>query len=442
MRKGGLQNLTARCTRHATAAVAVFLCALPAGAGELRVLLEGETGVRNDGNLRQTGDQAGEADPQDVGRAALRLLLSYNAQNRFDLALGYSPSYERSFDDSSLAGATHRLDLGLRGALTRRLAVDVRERLLSAPGLDLYTPTASADSIAVSRRGRQLFHNLDIGLHNALTRRTTFDVGVSNSVRRFEEDDLANAQSLGATLGASFHSDEDRVFEGSAGLERFSWERGREANVRTLEASYTHPFNRFTRLSLEAGSFYVEQRQPRRLTPDNPEPLPEEPFTESKTGWRGGVRVSQERRLFQWNVGYRHDVAPGYGVARAVEAENAFLGVSTNIGRRLTLGLDGNGSRQRDLNDAATEPLTEFAAGTFRLSWGFTPSLRLTGGYSRIWQQSRVQLFDDLSYDRYFLGLAFRIYHTGDKPRAPEELERGGDSTGEPTDADAQPDVP
>jgi hypothetical protein len=47
-----------------------------------------------------------------------------------------------------------------------------------------------------------------------------------------------------------------------------------------------------------------------------------------------------------------------------------------------------------------------------------------------------VQLFDDLSYDRYFLGLAFRIYRTGDKPRAPEELERGGEPT------DAEPDVP
>lgn len=419
-------------------AAAVTFCTVPAVAGELRVLLEGEAGVRNDGNLRQQArppaDPAAESDPQaqDVGRAGLHLLLSYNTGQRFDLALGYSPTYERSFDDSSLAGAGHRLDLGLRGILTRRLTVDVRERLLSTPGLDLYTPATAPESIAVTRRGRQLSHSLDIGLSHELTRRATLKVGLSNSVRSFEnrseEDRLADAQSLGADVGAAFHFDRERELEFTAGTERFSWERGREARVRTLEATYAHPFGRFVRMRLEAGSFYVEQRQP-RVTDPQPEA-----FTASKTGWRGGAQISREGRLFHWNVGYRHDVAPGYGVARAVEADNAFLGTSTQIGRRLTLGVDGNASRQRDLA-AAAKPLTELATGTLRLSWGFTPALRLTGGYSRVWQRSRVQLFDNLSYDRYFLGLAFRIYQTGDKPRAPEELKRGGEPT------DAEPDV-
>jgi hypothetical protein len=419
MHRGVLRNLTM--------AAAVWLCAAPGHAGELRVLLEGETGVRNDGNFRQQARQArqaGEGDPQaqDVGRAGFHLLLSYNARRLFDLALGYSPSYERSFDDSSLAGAGHRLDLGLRGALTRRLALDVRERLLSSPGLDLSTPATAPESIAVARRGRQLSHSLDIGLSNELSRRSTLKLGLSNSVRRFEnrsdEDRLADAQSIGADIGAAFHLDRERDLEFTAGMERFSWESGREAKVRTLEASYNHPFGRFVRLRLEAGSFYVEPRQ-----------------SASKTGWQGGLRLSREGRLLHWNTGYRHDVAPGYGVARAVEADNAFFGLSSNVGRRLTLGVDGSGSRQRDI-DAAAKPLTELAAGTLRLSWGFTPALRLTGGYSRVWQRSHVQLFDDLSYDRYFLGLSFRIYRTGDKPRAPEELERRGEPT------DAEPDVP
>lgn len=415
MNRGALRNLTM--------AAAVLLYAAPGHAGELRVLLEGETGVRNDGNVRQQARQAGEGDPQaqDVGRAGFHLLLSYNAGQRFDLALGYSPTYEQSFDDSSLAGAGHRLDLGLRGMLTRRLTLDVRERLLSTPGLDLYTPATAPESIAVTRRGRQLSHSLDVGLHSELTRRATLSLGLSNSVRRFEnrsdEDRLADAQSIGADVGAAFHFDRERDLEFTAGMERFSWESGREARVRTLEASYNHPFGRFVRLRLEAGSFYAEPRQ-----------------SASKTGWQGGLQISREGRLLHWNAGYRHDAAPGYGVARVVEADNAFLGTSAQIGRRLTLGVDGNASRQRDL--AAAGPLTDLAAGTLRLSWGLTPALRLTGGYSRVWQRSRVQLFDDLSYDRYFLGLTFRIYRTGDKPRAPEELERGGEPT------DAEPDLP
>jgi hypothetical protein len=51
------------------------------------------------------------------------------------------------------------------------------------------------------------------------------------------------------------------------------------------------------------------------------------------------------------------------------------------------------------------------------------PSLRLTGGYSRVWQRARVEPFDDLSYSRYFLGLAFRIFSTGETPKNPARPE-------------------
>jgi hypothetical protein len=445
-------------TRHRTrralaiAVAAPFLLPLTARAGELRVILEGETGVRNDGNVRQV-DAIGGQDPeqQNVARGALDLQLSYNVRQRFDLALGYSPSYERSLDDSSLAGTSHRLDLGLRGALTRRLAIDVRERLLSTPGLDLYTPVAIPESIAVTQRGRQLSHSLDIGLHHELSRRTTLEAGLSHSLRRFEATGLYDARSVGGRVGAGFHFSADRDFELSAGIERFAWENDREADVRTATAAYSRAFGRFTRLRLEAGSFYVEETRPARVlvpvTPDDPTPPATDPGPiESKTGWRGGAQIAQERRLFRWNVGYRHDIGAGYGVGRPVEADNGFFGVSTGFGRRLTFGLDGNGSRQRELQDLRTtaaspatgatgDSLTEFAAGTLRASWSFAPALRLTAGYSRIWQRSNVRLFDDLSYDRYFVGFAFRLYQTGETPRAPGEL--GLPEPEESTDADA-----
>jgi hypothetical protein len=447
-------------TRRALAiavAAAPFLLPLSARAGELRVILEGEAGVRNDGNVRQI-DTVDGVDPvqQDVARGALNLQLSYNVRRRFDLALGYSPSYERSLDDSSLAGTSHRLDLGLRGALTRRLAIDVRERLLSTPGLDLYTPVAIPESIAVAERGRQLFHSLDIGLHHELSRRTTLEAALTHSLRRFEETGLYDARTVGGRVGAGFHFSADRDFELTAGIERFAWENDREADVQTATAAYSQAFGRFTRLRLEAGSFYVEETRPARLlvpvTPDDPTPPAIDPGPiESKTGWRGGAQISQERRLFRWNLGYRHDIGAGYGVGRPVEADNGFFGVSTSFGRRLTVGLDGNGSRQRELQDLRTtaatpttgangDPLTEFAAGTLRASWSFAPALRLTAGYSRIWQRSSVRLFDDLSYDRYFVGFAFRLYQTGETPRAPGEL--GRPEPEEPTDADAKPVTP
>ncbi|HEY3492519.1 MAG TPA: hypothetical protein VGK43_06180, partial [Solirubrobacterales bacterium] len=132
-----------------------------------------------------------------------------------------------------------------------------------------------------------------------------------------------------------------------------------------------------------------------------------------------------------WSLGYRHDVSAGVGLGRATEVDNAFAGVSANLGRRLFLGLDANLSRHRGLADDAgvvlpEDDLVESAAGTARFSWGFSSIARLNGGWSRIWQESRVQPFEDLSYSRYFLGLALQIYHTGEEPRDParqEEME-------------------
>jgi hypothetical protein len=415
----------------------------PAGAGELRVLLEGETGVRNDGNLSQVGQQSGQLDPQaqNVGRAGLDLQLSYTTRQRFDLALGYSPSYERSLDKASLGGATHRLDLGLRAALTQRVNLDIRERLLSTPGIDLYAPVVAPESFAASQRGRQLVHLLEVTLKDPLTHRTTLEVGASQSIRRYENSALSDARTLGGSLGLAFHYDRERALELTAGAQRFNWENGSESNVETLLAAYTHPFGRSTRLRVDAGAFHVRQAQSGIIVPIGQRTLGD------KTGWLGGAQLSQERRIFRWNVGYRHDVAPGYGVDLPVQVDNAFVGVSTNVGRQLTVGLDGYGSRQRELqsnlssatfSDAnGSGTLTDFATGTLRLSWSFLPSVRLTGGYSHIWQRSNVKLFDNLSYDRYFLGLAFRIYRTGERPRAPEELEHRG----EPTNADLQPDA-
>jgi hypothetical protein len=124
-----------------------------------------------------------------------------------------------------------------------------------------------------------------------------------------------------------------------------------------------------------------------------------------------------------------------------VTADNGFAGISTVVRRNLTLGLDGSASRQRDLQDDrldAADPerdraLTEFAAGTARFGWTFSPAFRLDGGYSRVWQRSRVAEFANLSYSRYFLGLAVRLYSTGETPVEPADL--GRTSTDEKPDS-------
>jgi len=51
----------------------------------------------------------------------------------------------------------------------------------------------------------------------------------------------------------------------------------------------------------------------------------------------------------------------------------------------------------------------------------YAPWALLHGGYSRIWQQSDLAGFGNLSYNRFFLGLALAIYQTGETPEIPGE---------------------
>jgi hypothetical protein len=432
------------------------LLAPPAGAGELRVTLDGEAGVRSDSNygqIHQTDEE--EVENRELGHAGLNLNLSWNQLDRWQFAVGYSPSYERSLDDSELSGTAHRLDVAVRGDLTRLLSLQARGGLLSTPNLDLYQPVVAGEAIAVPRRGDQLLYNADVSLNHELTRRLSIVGGAQASQRRFDDPVLFDSETLGGRLGAAWRWTEEHTFDATVSTSVYSYENDRETDVRTLTLGYERPLGRNIRLGLDGGAFWVKASEPGRAPIDSVpvDPVPVDPVDpvdtfapeeESKTGWRGGVRFSQELQLFNWNAGYRHDVAPGFGLGRESEVDTGFLGVSTSIGRRLTLGLDGNASRHRDLaddrNDLGTDANTrdlKFAAGTARVSWAVFPSIRLSGGYSRIWQSSRVEPFEDLSYDRYFLGLAFTIFSRGEAPRSPEDLEHRG----EETDAAAEPDT-
>ena len=403
-----------------------------AAAGEFRLLLDGETGVRNEGDYGR--DPLRGAQDQAVGRAGLDLQLSYQRE-RLELAMGYSPSYERGFSDPQrLSGLSHRLDFGLIANLTRRLKLSARERLFSSPTLDLYVP-AQAETTIATRQGDQLVHSFDVDLENAVSHRVSIRAGVSQGIREYQGSNLADSREFLGRLGASFALDRGQSLEVAADAGRYDYGDRGEADVRTVGLAWATDVGRSSHLRLEGGAYSVDSTL--RFTSVEGEPF----FVGSQDqGWRGNAQLSQERRRFRWAVGLAHDVSPGAGLGRAAQADNVFLGISTSaVGRQLTLGLDANGSRQREIADASgldtgtDSTLTDYAAGTARASWSFGSSWRLEGGYSRVWQRSRVAPFPDLSYGRYFLNLAFRIYRTGETPREPERL-------GEPT-TDEQPDA-
>lgn len=401
-----------------------LLLAAPVRAqqGRLNVRLEGEAGVRDDGNYGQQQDPALRND-QTLGRAGFNLRLSY-ALERLNLALGYSPYYERALDSSRISGTTHQLDFGLVGDLNRRLRLNVRENLLSTPDVDLYAPVTTTQTTVVTQRGNQLSHLLDVSLDQTLSRHASLIVGATHSLRRYQDPNLADDETLGARLGAGFDLARGSRIEADLDVSRYDYKERGSSDARTLGVAYAFDLGRDNHLRVEAGGYSVDSTV-RQL---NGTAVSER---QSDTGWRGGLQYGQDRRLFHWSLGASHDISPGAGLGRAVTADNGFLGVSTAVGRNLTFGLDGNVSRQRDLphqeatNDSLPDSsLSEFAAGTARVGWSFAPAFRLEGGYSRIWQRARVEPLANLSYARYYVNLAFRLYDSGETPVPPEDLGR------------------
>lgn len=450
--RGSREGLSFRLGAGAVAAATALALAGPSSAGDLRLILDGQAAVTSDGNYGQSTTLTDE-DQETVGRAGFDLRLSYDWQ-RSGLAFVYSPSYEQVLEGEDDArterdSIAHRLLLGFQGELNRRLSLSVQERLFQTPNLDLYLPPTNPDTLAVTRRGDQLAHNLDVGFRYAATRRFFLNLGANHGLRTFDNTDLFDTETQGVTVGGSYQISASQSAGASAGLGRFEYEDGREDDVRLLGVNYTFGFGRDTQVSLDAGTFSVDSTFLEPLVPEVPEPgeeVPPPPITpptvvreSEETGWRGGVGITQQRELFNWSLGYRHDLSAGYGLGRAAEADNAYAGISTSLGRSVTVGLDGNISRQRELGDRAAQtiaggedrPISEFAAGSLRLGWQALPSLRLNAGYSRIWQEARVAPFEDLSYSRYFLGLAFRIFSRGETPKDPLRPEATEEETRE-----------
>lgn len=417
---------------------ALLLFAGPAAAqGEFRLFVEGEAGVRDESDY---GDDQDTLLRQDEARgyAGLNFQLSY-ALERLNLALSYFPSYERGLDNSDISGTTHRLDFGLVGDLTRRSQLSIREQLLSIPDVNPYEAVATPVTTVATRRGDQLVHNLGVSLNSTVTRRASVSLGLSHSLRRFESDGFVDSETLGATVGAGWELVRGRRIEATAGTSRFDYGDRGESDVLTAGLAYATELGRNSLLRIEGGAYSVDSTRPVLLLPPpvpgvepEPEPVPEVgEVQETDEGWRGSLQFSQRRQLFNWAFGLSHDISAGAGLGRAVEADNAFVDISWPIGRQWVLGFDGNASRQTDVSDVplvvdggSGDDLTEFVAGTARVSWNLNQAFRLSGGYSRIWQSSEVEPFADLSYSRYFLSLAVRIYSTGETPKEPDSLGR------------------
>jgi len=388
-------------------------------AGQLRVLLEAEAGARSDGNydVRDTTGAAATTGSRSTGRGGFNLNLSY-ALRRLDLALEYSPFYEQDLNrregTDSLSGLTHRLNLAANAALSERSRLHLSERLLSSPTFTLYGPTLG-ETVVAPRRGNELYQDFDSELDTDLTRRTAFFLGASESLHRFADPALSDSRGVGGRTGLRFQLDAERNLEIKAVASSFRF-TGLTSDVVEATAALAKIFGHGSALRLELGGFAVRSQ-----------PAADRPSLTSN-GVEGDFQLTHQRERLRWDGELRHGIAPGVGIGRPVVLDSAVVGVST-LGRRTTVGLSASAARSRDFANLAQlqsaeeqrsdRRLVDFVAATLDASWSFADRGRLHGEVSRVWQTSSLAAFDNVSYNRYFLGIALAVYKTGETPLHP-----------------------
>jgi hypothetical protein len=394
-------------------------------AGQLRVLLEAEAGARSDGNydVRNGPDVTGassSAGSRSTGRGGFNLNLSYTLR-RLDFALEYSPFYEQDLNrregTDSLSGLTHRLNLAANAALSERSSLHLSERLLSSPTFTLYGPTLT-ETVVAPRRGNELYQDFDSELDTNWTRRTVTFLGASQSLHRFADPALSNSRGVGGRAGLRFQLDAERNLEVKAEASSYRF-TGLSSNVVEATAALAKIFGHGSALRLELGGFTASSQ-----------PAANRPSLRS-SGIEGDLQLTHQRERLRWDGELRHGIAPGVGIGRPVGLDSAVVGVST-LGRRTTLGFSASAARSRDFaNLAQLEPaaeqrsdrhdrrLVDFVAATLDASWSFADRGRLHGEVSRVWQTSSLAAFDNVSYNRYFLGIALALYKTGETPLHP-----------------------
>jgi hypothetical protein len=373
-----------------------------------------------------------------VAVAGLRTSLSY-VLPRSAVALVYAPSWERNLDRDDIDDeVAHRLDVGYTSEVSRLSRISLRERLLYSPSVDL-SPSFLDDTVVVTRRGDQLRHSFSLDVATQMTRRWSLLFGGSHTYREYEDPELFDTWSAGSTVGVQYGRDPRNAWGFGVGYQRYDFE-GRSDDVASVYGSYRAELVRDLRLDVTVGAFQAEQtREPDPDVTPLPQPgaapLPqvaEEEVTEERRGVQGGIGLSGRGQLFSWNVGYDHGVSPGYALGRTVESDRVRAGIVVPFGRRVNFGLNGTGQRNSDLREGEPE-VNRLAAGNASLAWSFANWGSVSGTYSRVWQDSEVEALSDLDYDRFTVGIALRLYATGEPPIEPGK-------EGEARDDD--PDVP
>ncbi len=426
--------------------------AVPAAAGELRVVVEATAGLREDGNYFQSAVVPPESAPEDpespdptreeleaqVAVAGLRTSLSYQLP-RSAVALVYSPTWEVNLDNRDFDEVAHRLDLGYTRDVSRTSRLSLRERLLYSSDVEL-SPAFLDDTLVVTPRGNQLRHSLGLDVGSDLSRRWRLGFGATHTYRDYDSPELVDTGSAGATVGLQCALDPQSAWGFGAGYHRYDY-AGRTDDVASVFATYRIELMRGLDLDVTAGAFHLQRSRERPA--GGPAPLPGSPpvtvvTEEERDGWQGGLGLAGLRPRFSWSLGYDHGVNPGYALGRSVESDRVRVAVNVPLARRFGFGLSGTGTQNRDVGAPGRAigdqlDINRFAAGALTAGWGFADWGRLSGSYSYVWQESDVAALGDLSYDRFTLGIALRLYASGEAPYEPGK-------EGEARDDD--PDVP
>lgn len=364
-------------------------------------------GYRNNGDYFQTGEDEGQ-----TSQALGNLFASYALRvARTQVFLQYTLLADRRLDDPQETSLSHRLGFRLASHLSQRSRVRITANARLSP--EIFAPAENTgQAIVVTTRSDQLATLAGIQWDRDVGRRVGLDLALWHESFTFDDPEAADTQALRAEIG------------GRLGLtQRTSWYLRGGTQRNRLESQDLNALLASTGLRIRLGrevgpdellwGFFAADKEIQLEVGGYQSDRPgDADRNETVTGFRGLAQYFQRAGRTRWNLGVRRDLRPGRGVDTTVEADTGFAGLSRTFGRRLTLGLFGSLSRQRELEEDTD--LGEFTGVNATLDWVIVSRLGLSANHEWIKQTRGESIaIEDLSYTKWSIFLTLRLLSLG-----------------------------
>ena len=322
-------------------------------------------------------------------------LMDRRSSPRTTWSARYESFYASYASNSQFDAINHALNFDGSYLVTPRAHLKLVESFFySRNPLQTGVTLPGSDAIIVTRQANRWRSDSNIGLDTSLSRSVTLQVGATSRIERLDTSPSIDINTYSGHLGIQKQAGRNDIFASTYSYSRFDFRSDGTADSEAhgVDLSWSHG-----------------------------------PVDGPGGVISGGVsRVMREGQSQEWLMagasffcpigqsrfvsGYRRSLDADAAIASITVAQNAYAGLTRNVGRSGSLGVYGEYGTRESVEETAEPVSLRYTGGALRGSIALTPRVQLSGEARRRVQTTTNGTGDDLKVDTLFLGLAIQVF--------------------------------